>query len=146
MKLLKIVCWILIVLAVLFVFLPFSPRLFLCLYERCYSSTQISLSDFLNYSSNVFIALMGIILSSLALHISNQNEKISIETSKNIIKDFLEISYSGFKKNYERENFPYYRPNRNEFACHLRRLKIADVLSDEDVDLCRDINMCVRTA
>ena len=144
MKLLKIICCFLLVCAVLFVFLPFSPRLFLCFYEKCYSSPQISPSDFLNYSSNVFIGLMGILFSLFALYSSHQQEKISIETSKDNIRNFIEIACSGFKESRKGKSFHYYRFNGNNFNTYIQTLKSENVLSGKDVALCRKINLCVR--
>ena len=144
MKLLKIICWFLLVCVVLFVFLPISPRIFLCIYEKYYSSTPICLSDFLNYFSNAFTGLLGVLLSLFALYYSHQQVKISIETSKDNIRNFVEIACSGFEESRQGKNFRYYRFKGNNFNTYVQTLKSENILSRKDVTLCRKINDCVR--
>lgn len=140
----KIMLWLIFAFVVLFVFLPFSPYLFLCLYEKCYSSTPICLSDFLNYFSNVFTGIIAILLSFIALRMSIRDKKISIETSKNVIRAFVELSRLGFKENSNGNHFRYYIINRNDFENHLQILINSNVLNKKKADLCRDIFNYIR--
>ena len=140
----KIIWGIVLFIIVLFVIVPFSPRILLCLYEKCYSSTKICLSDFLNYFSNVFTGILGVLLSLFALYSSHQQVKISIATSKDNIRNFIEIACSGFKESHQGKSFRYYRFNGNNFNTYIQTLKSESILNKKDVELCRKINTCVR--
>ena len=108
--------------------------------ETSYSSLKICLFVFLGYFSNVF----AILISAYSLYLSFQQETISIETFIGSIRHFIETAHSGFIKSSQGENFRYYRLNYSKFERYLQKLKNADVLSDEDVKLCKKINDCVR--
>ena len=123
----------------------FFPHVVIWLYENLYSSTKICLSDFLNYSSNVFTGGVGILFSAFALYISMQKEKISIATSKSVIRAFVELSCSGFKENSQGKSFRFYIPNRDDFENHLQIISNANVLNKAEADLCRSIFNYVRS-
>lgn len=135
---------ILFIVAIYFVLLLFSPHIALLAYNNLYCSTKICLPDFMNYFSNAFTGLFAIIISLFALHISLRKEAASIETSKGVIRAFIEFSCNGFKENYQGKDFRYFRLKYHNLVKHLQRLISAQVLTAADVELCKKIQRRVR--
>lgn len=135
----KMSWYVVIVITVALLVLRFVPDLASWFYDSFYSWTKISLS-----SIDSLTGIVALIFSAISLKISFQNEKISIETSKNVVEKFIDRSCSGFKKSHLGEDYNYYRPIYDKLDNHLQRLKNANVLEKSDVELCKKMHNYVR--
>lgn len=138
----KSILWVVVGALVISLFFPFGTLL---IYKILYNSIPICPSDFLNYFSNAFTGLVGMILSFFALYTSTQKEKVSIQTSKSVIRNLVELSCLGFKENHKGKKFRYYRPKLSDVVTHLQILKNASILTEAEMELCRKINDYVRS-
>ena len=130
MKMKRKIFWGFVVAFVISLFFPYLLR----------ETLKVEMPDWSNFCSNVIAAVIAI----YALYNSIQGEVISIEVFKGDIRHFIETARLGFTKNINGESFRYYIRDYPNFEEILQRLKHANILTAEDVELCKNIYDCVR--
>lgn len=129
---------------VFFILQLFLPYFTLWLYSFYDYLAKIPLSDFLTYYSGIFTGLIPIIISFVALYFSLRTESISIDTSKGVIRAFIELSCKGFKESHQGNDFRYFRPKYHDLVNHLQTLIKAHVLTEAEAELCKKMQRRVR--
>lgn len=147
---------VLIVFIIGLLFLCFSPYFFVFANNKLntiFSSHQIKIGDYFTYISATFTGFMAIAISVLALIISTKNERreqnrliISISISKKKVHDYISSCSLSFYEIWKKQKAADSLSLPDDIEQHIETLKVNNVLTNEEADLCLKMQSFVKQA
>ena len=138
------------------IILCLSPYLFVLankILNRTFSSHTIVIGDYITYISATFTGAIAIAISIIALIISVKSErreqnilKLKIKTSKKILRDYIAACCNDFYAVWKNQKSSVTIDTTSDIDQHIEVLKINEILTDDDSEICFDMLSFVKQA